>query len=370
MWHKAAIVDAIHSLISSTPGNIGKFLAERIGEKRVVIYGAGAFGGEVLGYLQENGIRPTCFLDSFKSGHKAEIEIIHPERYHDKSVIVVLAIVLDRTTRSGVIAALSKLGYENILDGQEIRAHYVKLEGAHTFEYLDADVEAILRPLSYLADEESRCTYTKNIIAHLTRRYADSAETSICEQYYLSPMLHESGTVVYVDCGAYNGDTFKRLVQRNVSLSHYFGFEPIPENFDCLVKTVSQSSVEATLLPLAVSNEHGFGRFKNLLGSSGVAQDGDTDVQYARIDDIIQNSSIDFLKMDIEGDEPLALEGARNLIDRCVPELAISIYHKINHFWQIPNRLHELDLGYHFYMRTHSSACMETVLYANKQLLV
>lgn len=369
MIYEEAIIGALKSRSPTENGGISRLLFEKIGTRSTVIYGAGAFGGEMLGYMQANGIQPTCFLDAFKSGLKSGIEIIHPEMFHDKSVIVVLALVLDKNRRAEVVSALNKYGYDNIFDGQEIRAHYVHLEGERSLEYLNANTENILRPLSYLSDDESRLTYSKNIVAHLTRSYGGAAETDCCEQYYLSPVLNESRSVVYVDCGAYNGDTFRRLVQRKVNISHYIGFEPIPENYSSLAKAVKQCDVEATLFPLAVSNEPGFGRFRSLLGSSCAALNGDTEVQYARIDDVIQNKSVGFMKMDIEGDEPLALEGALKLIDRYVPELAISVYHKINHFWEIPNRLHQLDLGYHLYMRTHSSACMETVLYANKSLL-
>ena len=83
-----------------------------------------------------------------------------------------------------------------------------------------------------------------------------------------------------------------------------------------------------------------------------------------KLDDVMHNTNPTFIKMDIEGEEIRALNGAKKLILDSRPELAICVYHYINHFWEIPNLLHDWNLGYKFYMRTHSSGCMETVLYA------
>lgn len=136
MHHVELITEAINSLSLASPRDVGDFLVERIGDKQAVVYGAGAFGNEVFGYLQKNGARPICFLDAFKTGHKLGLEIIHPDRYPDKSAIVVLAIVLDKARRNKIVTTLNELGYENILDGQEIRAHYVGIDGAYRVKHL------------------------------------------------------------------------------------------------------------------------------------------------------------------------------------------------------------------------------------------
>lgn len=54
------------------------------------------------------------------------------------------------------------------------------------------------------------------------------------------------------------------------------------------------------------------------------------------IDDILPNFEPTFIKMDIEGAEYEALIGAESIITRSKPNLAICVYHAVNHIWDIP----------------------------------
>lgn len=69
-------------------------------------------------------------------------------------------------------------------------------------------------------------------------------------------------------------------------------------------------------------------------------------------------------KMDIEGAEQKALEGAKNIIRAYRPKLAISIYHKADDFYKIPLCIHELVPEYQFYVRHYICFYADTVLYA------
>jgi FkbM family methyltransferase len=73
---------------------------------------------------------------------------------------------------------------------------------------------------------------------------------------------------------------------------------------------------------------------------------------------------VDFLKMDIEGSELAALQGAEETLRQFKPRLAISIYHKFGDFFEIPLYLHGLSLGYRFYLNHYTIYAEETVLYA------
>ncbi len=70
-----------------------------------------------------------------------------------------------------------------------------------------------------------------------------------------------------------------------------------------------------------------------------------------------------FIKMDIEGAEPYAVEGARETIARCRPRCAISIYHAWQHFWEIPLQMREIARAYRFFVK-QSQPFTEVVLYA------
>ena len=72
-----------------------------------------------------------------------------------------------------------------------------------------------------------------------------------------------------------------------------------------------------------------------------------------------------FLKMDIEGGEFDALQGALETLKKYRPLLAISIYHRIDDYIRIPYFLKNNLEGYRFFIRHHSRLADETVLYCS-----
>jgi hypothetical protein len=105
-------------------------------------------------------------------------------------------------------------------------------------------------------------------------------------------------------------------------------------------------------------------RFTANDAASHINEQGETTVQTVALDQALPNFAPDFIKMDIEGAEPQALDGARQLIDRYRPRLAISAYHRPRHLWELLLQLQRWDLGYRFHLRGHSFNGFDTVLYA------
>lgn len=88
------------------------------------------------------------------------------------------------------------------------------------------------------------------------------------------------------------------------------------------------------------------------------------------ISDVFRKPSlpqVDFIKMDIEGAEQQALRGAEESIRRFKPDMAITVYHSLEDFWQIPQYLDSLNLGYVFYLRHFTIHAEETVLFARSR---
>jgi FkbM family methyltransferase len=76
---------------------------------------------------------------------------------------------------------------------------------------------------------------------------------------------------------------------------------------------------------------------------------------------------VDFIKMDIEGSELMALKGAERTLRKWKPKLAISLYHRAEDFFSIPLWLNALGSGYRFFLDHYSIHHEETVLYATVQ---
>ena len=73
-----------------------------------------------------------------------------------------------------------------------------------------------------------------------------------------------------------------------------------------------------------------------------ITESGDTTIRVTSIDDKLQEKPVSIIKMDIEGSEMKALEGAKNTIKKFKPRLAICVYHRPEDIVDIPQEL--LDL--------------------------
>jgi hypothetical protein len=68
--------------------------------------------------------------------------------------------------------------------------------------------------------------------------------------------------------------------------------------------------------------------------------------------------------MDIEGSEPSAVAGAAELLRKEKPVLALCLYHRTEHLWQIPTQLHSIVPEYKLYLRRYAEDWWEQVCYA------
>ncbi|MBK6543491.1 MAG: FkbM family methyltransferase [Flavobacteriales bacterium] len=89
-------------------------------------------------------------------------------------------------------------------------------------------------------------------------------------------------------------------------------------------------------------------------------------VKTLTIDDMVTRTGtarIDFIKMDIEGAEMQALEGARQTIQRFEPKIAICVYHDLSDFWTVPQFIASLGLDYEFYFGHFTPHAEESVVF-------
>jgi FkbM family methyltransferase len=142
-------------------------------------------------------------------------------------------------------------------------------------------------------------------------------------------------------------------------------FEPDSGNFNDLVKAVSKLNIKSTCIPLGIADNYKILSFSSDGGEGSlISEEGNLHIAVAPLDDILINQSIDFIKMDIEGAELLALAGAKKSIEKNRPILAISYYHKPDDIWKIPLWLSEHCDNYKFYLRQHHYNSFDSVLYA------
>ncbi len=190
----------------------------------------------------------------------------------------------------------------------------------------------------------------------------------------------ESGDTV-LDIGGCWGDTALYFAHKVGANGKVYSFEFIPDNIKLfrLNTSFNPSLVsQIELVPHPVFNSSGQTiYFKDKGPSSTVAfepfegQTGTTTT--ISIDDFVKSNNIntiDFIKMDIEGAETLALEGAIETIKRFRPKLAIAIYHSMDDFVTIPNWILNLDLDYEIFIGHYTIHAEETVCFAKPRLKI
>lgn len=233
-----------------------------------------------------------------------------------------------------------------------------KYFGAHQKE-LDA-VAALL------ADDLSRKVYFDAIRYRKTHNPADAPKYSKHDQYFVKDIVPLSEHEVFVDCGAFDGDTMKEFIK--ATKGRYQGivcFEPVEEYHKRLEKRGRGKKV--TAICAGVYKETTTLHF-NAGGGKGSAITSSSantiTVPVRAIDDVPECKNATFIKMDVEGSELDALKGAKQTILRNKPKLAICIYHMQRDLVEIPKWIHALVPEYKLYVRHHSFSVNETVLYA------
>lgn len=179
-----------------------------------------------------------------------------------------------------------------------------------------------------------------------------------------------SGEVVY-DCGACIGEISLLFAGMVAPAGEVHLFDPIPLHTRFCELQASMNPDIARLLHINTCAVGGSTHdARAVQAASNKITPGariDTDVfACTTIDDYAakKGGRIDFIKMDIEGAELDALQGASNVIKEFKPRLAISGYHKPQDLWEIPHKLRELNPNYEISFGHHTPIVWESVFYA------
>ena len=184
----------------------------------------------------------------------------------------------------------------------------------------------------------------------------------------------QNGDVV-LDLGACWGDTALYFAFNAGENGKVYSFEFIPDNiqlFDINISLNPNLVNRIKLVSNPVSNVSGDTIYykNNGPGSKVMLEpfEGQTGTTTTiTVDDFVTKHSIakvDFIKMDIEGAELLALQGAINTIKKYRPKLAITIYHSMEDFINIPKWIMDLNLGYELFIGHYTIHAEETVCFA------
>lgn len=201
-------------------------------------------------------------------------------------------------------------------------------------------------------------------------------------QYFALPEFYNySSKDVFVDCGAFVGDTVELYINKTLcQFDKIYAFEPNQKVYNAMEKRVKRlidefalDGEQIILEKLGVGNKKQSGFIDIGYGgnsSGNIKETGNSEnmVKIISLDEYFKNKSdrISYIKADIEGYEMEMLSGASEIIQKYYPKLSICIYHKQQDFYEIPIFIKENFPEYKMSVRHHMMSYIETVLYCYK----
>lgn len=180
-----------------------------------------------------------------------------------------------------------------------------------------------------------------------------------------------------IDAGGCWGDTALYFASKVKENGKVFSFEFIPQNIEIFKRNIElnpnyKENIRLIERPLWNSINKNVYYIDDGPGSKVSLEkisEYDSVTKTLTIDSFVKDDKIekiDFIKMDIEGAELFALNGAIETIKKFKPTLAITIYHSLNDFVNIPKWIYDLNLGYKLYLGHYTNHLGETVIFAEQ----
>jgi FkbM family methyltransferase len=344
-------------------------LIARISEPhaKTIIWGAGAVGRMVAKTIADKASNFIGFCDSYKQGVVNEFSkrIFPPEQIADEFADAVIIVATSNINNNNNDI------YKRLLDMkfpmQNIFRRHSGYELYNIEEFKVNHYEGYNWAYDFFEDEHSKRIVLSRMKQYLF--YFESEHEPISEQYFDSE-IHLTESEVFVDGGCYIGDTALDFIKRaNGKFSGIIGFEPDAQNYADAVHNLSgyanifivNKGLYSTDTTMFFSADNG--------GSSQITDNGQDSIQTVALDNFLYGGAYPlptYIKLDIEGAEQEAVLGMKNTISTLRPKLAISVYHKPEDLYKIPQMLSQLG-AYKMFLKHYTPNLTETVLYAISQ---
>lgn len=346
-----------------------------------VLIGAGRLGLRTLAGLQKIGIKPLAIVDTneklwnMRVGDHTIMPPAEAVAKHGKSAVFIATIWNPDIGHplKHLNAQFSQFGRVKIVSFAFLYWKYPDIFLPHFCidePYKTKEESAqILHCYSLWQDNASQSEFISQVRWRLWHDFDQLTSPVDSLQYFPDDLFSLSSEEIFIDCGAFIGDTISDFLRATGgSFGHIFAFEPDTRNFEALREHLAgfpdSAKRKISLHKTAVGKFTGTVSFEeDATFQSAVSTNGTSTVNIVALDDFL-SSVPSFIKMDVEGHEPEALAGAKMLIEHHSPILAISVYHKYNHLWQLPLYMRSLSDNYRFFLRAHRAAAWDLVCYA------
>lgn len=318
-------------------------------EKPVLIYGTGNGADRILDELQRLGIPVSGIFasDGFvRSRTFRGFPVISytqaKEQFGD-----FLTLISFGSQREEVIGNFIKVSRE-----RETYSVDVPVYGDNIFsrDFYEKHKALIVQVRNMLCEEKSKAVFDNIINFKLTGdiNYLLECETSRDEAY--ENLLKLGDDEIYMDLGAFNGDTIAEFLGNVKSYRKIYAAEPDIKNFTKL-KNNTEHLENIECLNVCVSDRCGEVTFSKHGGRNGNVDKNGNTVKCMTVDSILGNDDVTYIKFDVEGLEKEAIDGAAETIKRCRPKMLVSCYHRSEDIFAIPLQIMSIRDDYKVFIR-------------------
>lgn len=338
--------------------------------KKIFLFGAGLCGRSYLNVFRRKKIPLEGIIDNYKTSL-------------DGYPVCRFETVLSKYSIHDCIIVVSAPGSENeimkqvlsVFPKEQVFTFAISRYGLGEDNESKATKQFFLQHSDFLSEfyEKLGDRFSKEVFCHIfLGRVTGNKDTfqqiKTGDFYYPPEIIKFDKDEVMVELGSNNGETLQDFISRCPDFEHVYCFEPDSACLDNLYKISNAYPNRINIIPKIAWDKACTLQFcdNDGDGSSSVSESGNSggEMLPASSVDLEIQDMVTFIKMDIEGAELRALHGAENHIRQFKPKLAISVYHKKEDLFVIPQYLLSIRPDYKFYLRHHGNDDTDTVLYA------
>ena len=337
-------------------------------DSKVIVFGVGDQGMLNTLLLREKGVQIYAFCDNDEAKWGTIVKdapVISPAEL--KKLLPNLFVINNDSYRESKKAQLLELGIpEQCICTFDVFNPVFK---NFTKEYIGDNKAEFDAVYECLEDDFSRKTYIGYLSSVITGDIEYYKDIAVKGEYFPKDIVPIRDDHVFLDVGAYNGNTIEEFIEHFPKYDKIYAFEP----FASSAELIKEKHFPNTEIHVAAAydqtgektfycNNYGAIAMITTILEEGADRE-ELILKTEAIDDVIGSEKATFIKMDIEGSELAALHGAEHTIKNNKPFLAICLYHKREDFITIVPYLKKLVPEYKFYLRHHSPTGCDLVLY-------
>lgn len=345
---------------SKDDADVKKFCHEFIfSDRPKYLFGRNIYANKVLRSVEVQG-----FIDDFTNEkHYLGKPVVRLNRVPDDSLVLILAGGRPLTSKRLVqTAGLECLDYFAFYKYSGLKLEPIVFLGdfEKEFHQNQSRFQAIYERL---ADQVSRDQFSKliNFKLSLNLSFLEGFLFSEDQQYF-EDFISFSGTEeVFADVGGFDGFTSNEFIKHCPKYKAIHFFEPEKKMMnEAKARLSGHKNVHFYLMGLSDRKQQL--RFDVEGSRSKISKKGRYVIDVDRMDDKITDI-VTFIKIDVEGAEASVVEGARRIIKENHPKIAVSVYHKPEDFWKIPEQILSIRNDYDLYLRHYTESVYETVMF-------